>query len=300
MKLSTFVVFACLSTLVAGFSCSGGSSSNSSGTTGSTGGSGSGDSGSGGSGGGGGGSTPSTPGVVTSGDIAAWDALSQSEKNSIQSWNSLFLHQSVGQDLEDGCEANGFSFEYFNLGNSIPASPTHLYGGLFASSNGNPTEKFSEFRTNALANASNLRVAIFKFGYADIEPSTLSSVEAGYLSMVNDLKSSGIRVLHITPPLVYDTAYNQAKMDMRTWMFATFPSDVIFDLQDIESKTGATGSRCEVGGIWRICPDIRSTDSCLSRGQGSDSGDAGRGHLCASAADIISKAFLYSIYRAGR
>ena len=110
--------------------------------------------------------------LVGSGGIAAWDALAQSERNRLTSWNSLFIHQSVGQDMEDGTALNGFKAEYFAPGMLI--TTTNLYGGLFDGiSNGDPIAKFSYFRTNALANKANLRLAVFKFGYADIESGTL-------------------------------------------------------------------------------------------------------------------------------
>jgi hypothetical protein len=235
--------------------------------------------------------------LVGSAGIAAWDALAQSERNRVTSWNSLFIHQSVGQDMEDGTAINGFKAEYFAPGMLMAA--TNLYGGLFDGiSNGDPTAKFSYFRSNALANKANLRLAVFKFGYADIESGTLNAVQLGYKAMVDELKSNGIRVLHVTPPLIFDTNYNTPKMQLRSWMQTTFPDDVIFDLQDIESRTHAVGARCEQNGVWQICSDIRSTPVCPSKGQGIDT--VGQGHLCLSAAVKISKAFLYALYLAGK
>ncbi|MBK9565806.1 MAG: hypothetical protein IPO37_11665 [Saprospiraceae bacterium] len=49
-----------------------------------------------------------SPGIVGTAGVATWDALSTTEKNRVKGWNTLFLHQSVGQDLEEGCKANGF------------------------------------------------------------------------------------------------------------------------------------------------------------------------------------------------
>ena len=48
------------------------------------------------------------PGVVGTKGISDWDALPAKEKDRIKGWNTLFLHQSVGQDIEEGCAANGF------------------------------------------------------------------------------------------------------------------------------------------------------------------------------------------------
>jgi hypothetical protein len=102
--------------------------------------------------------------------------------------------------------------------------------------------------------------------------------------------------VHVTPPLVYSTAENPPKMKMRAWMLDTFKSDLIFDLQDIESLD--EGKRCEEGGVWRICQANRSTPSCPSKGQGID-GD-GAGHLCERKATEFAKALLLAIHRAGK
>lgn len=229
--------------------------------------------------------------------IAAWDALAAGEKEKIRNFGTLFLHQSVGQDLEDGAEAAGYKFNYY--GPDHKASPG-LNGGIFVDvkpglGNGNPVEKLGVFRDAVLRNKSLLRVAVMKLGYADVRQSDLASVQAQYLRTVTELRGAGVRVLHVTPPLVFDPAENAPKISMRNWMISTFSSDVVFDLQDIESKSG--GVRCEVAGTWRICPQNRSTASCPSKGQGVD-GD-GAGHLCEKAAGRIAKAFLYAIYRAG-
>lgn len=241
---------------------------------------------------------PSTPGVVGADGVAAWDALSKTEKDKVTSWNSLFLHQSVGTDLEDGSDANGYKFEYYGPDQQLS---TGLSGGIFVDvspglSNGNPKEKLAVFKSNALKHKGSLRLAIMKFGYADVRETDLATVEADYQKTVDEIKAAGIRVLHVTPPLVYDASENSAKMKMRTWMLDTFKQDIVFDFQDIESQSN--GSRCEENSIWRICQSNRSTASCPSKGQGVD-GD-GAGHLCESAATRISKAFLYAIYQAGK
>lgn len=240
--------------------------------------------------------TPTTPGIVSSEGMTAWDNLNSTEQAKVHSWNSLFIHQSVGQDLEGGCEYNGFSFEYFDGSDAI--TNKGLYAGLFRASNGDPIQKITEFKNYVNNNKSQLKVVCFKFGYADIESSTRIDVQNAYKNMVDGFRASGIRVLHITPPLVYDVAYNEPKMQVRTWMIETFKNDVIFDLQDIESKNLDSGVRCEVGGVWQICDDNRSTISCPSNGQGIDT--PAQGHLCELAARKISKAFLYAFYQSGK
>ncbi|MBK9248959.1 MAG: hypothetical protein IPM69_12800 [Ignavibacteria bacterium] len=239
--------------------------------------------------------TTTVAGVIGNNGITAWDKLATTERNKLMTWNTLFIHQSVGQDLEDGCEFNGFPMDYFARGGTIDKG---LYGGLFRASNGSPLEKFSEFKEYALANKSNLKVVCFKFGYADIEESTISIVQEGYKALVDELKANGLRVLHVTPPLVYDVAYNSPKMSVRTWMLETFKNDIIFDLQEIESKGLSSGVRCEEGSVGRVCDDIRSTAGCPSRGQGIDT--PAQGHLCEIAARTLSKSFLYSLYLAGK
>ena len=209
----------------------------------------------------------------------------------------MFLHQSVGGDIEGGCETNGYKPEFYEL-NTVMGSQTYFYGGLFASSNGDPMGKFAEFKQSALLNKNKLRLAIFEFGYADLEDATLENTKVGYKAMVDELKANGIRVLHCTPPMVYDVTYNPPIIAMGTWIKATFKNDMIFDLQDIESSSNTTGARCEQGGVWQICDNVRSTPGCPSREQGVDT--PAQGHICGTAADKISKAFLYAIYSAGK
>ena len=238
---------------------------------------------------------PSTPGIIAADGMAKWDALSMTEKSKVKGFNSLFLHQSVGGDIEGGCETNGYKPEFYEL-NTAMGSTTFFYGGLFRSSNGDPIGKFAEFKQSAILNKSKLRLAIFEFGYADIDNTLLPSVKTGYKAMVEELKANGIRVLHCTPPMVFDTTYNRPIIAMGTWMKATFPNDMIFDLQDIESRSNTTGTRCEQGGVWQICDNVRSTPGCPSREQGVDT--PAQGHICGTAADKIAKAFLYAIYSA--
>ncbi len=241
---------------------------------------------------------PGTPGVVSMDGIAAWDALPTTEKAKVVSWNSLFLHQSVGTDLEDGSDENGYTFEYYGPDQQLASG---LSGGIFVDvspglSNGNPLEKLNVFKANVLKHKASLQVAIMKFGYADVRDKDLMQVQSEYEKVTNEIKAAGVRVLHVTPPLVFDTNENAPKMKMRTWMLDTFKQDIIFDFQDIESQS--SGSRCQVNNIWQICQSNRSTTSCPSKGQGID-GD-GAGHLCQTAAARISKAFLYAIYQAGK
>ena len=230
--------------------------------------------------------------------IDAWDKLSTTEKNKIKSWNTIFMHQSVGGDLEDGANNNGFKFEYFDL-NEKPNKG--LSGNVFSASNGNPIEKIAEFKKNALTHKSIIKIAIFKFGYADITDSNIEQVKTAYKQLIDDLRNqiTNLRFVHITPPLVYITSKddgNAAKMKIADWMKATFKDkDSIFDLEEIESDNG----NCKLGSVWTICDKYRSTTKCPSKGQGIDAPE-GQGHLCESAATRISKAFLFSIYQVGK
>jgi hypothetical protein len=231
--------------------------------------------------------------------IAAWDALAADEKAKVKAFRTFFLHQSVGGDLEDGAEAVGYKFEYVD--SSATSLSAGLNGGLFSSSNGNPTGKIAEFRKLALATKASVRVAIMKFGYADIVTDKVTAAQTAYQAAVADLKAAGVRVVHVTPPLVYAVpAENAPKMATRAWMRATFPTDVIFDLEDVESTDPATGARCERGGSWEICNAVRSTTACPSLNQGIDA-PSGQGHICFEPhAKRFAKAFLYAIYLAGR
>jgi hypothetical protein len=229
--------------------------------------------------------------------IDAWDKLSTTEKNRIKDWNTIFMHQSVGGDLEDGANNNGFKFEYFDLNEK----PKGLSGNVFSVSNGDPIGKIAEFKKNALAHKSILKIAIFKFGYADINDTNLEQTKIAYKALIDDLRNQipELKFVHITPPLIYIVTKddgNAAKMKMAQWMKDTFKDkDNIFDLQEIESDNGA----CNLNGVWTICNKYRSTSSCSSKSQGVDAPE-GQGHLCESAATRISKAFLYSIYQSGK
>jgi hypothetical protein len=246
------------------------------------------------------GGNPPTPGTVGIGGIAAWDALPTAEKNKVLSFRSVFFHQSVGQDLEYGASVNGFKFEYTEPGASLMANAKQgPYGGL-AGSNGTPTSKTSAMTGFVNRNSALIKVAILKFGYADVVASNLSTAQTAYAAMVADIKSKGVRVLHVTPPFVYNVpAENAPKMQMRTWMTTTFPNDVIFDLEDVESTEPTTGARCERGGSWEICDSIRSKPGCASESQGADA-PSGQGHICKTTVPRVSKAFLYAIYQAGK
>ena len=237
-------------------------------------------------------------GVYGINSIDAWDKLSTTEKNKIKGWNTIFMHQSVGGDLEDGANNNGFKFEYFDL-NEKPNKG--LSGNVFSTSNGNPIEKIAEFKKNTLAHKSIIKIAIFKFGYADINDSNIEQVRVAYKQLIDDLRGqiADLRFVHITPPLVYITTKddgNAAKMKIAEWMKTTFKEkDSIFDLQEVESDNG----NCKLGSVWTICDKYRSTAKCPSKGQGVDAPE-GQGHLCENAATRISKAFLFSIYQVGK
>ncbi|HSO31047.1 MAG TPA: hypothetical protein VLT33_00990 [Labilithrix sp.] len=234
--------------------------------------------------------------VIGVAGVAAWDALSAAEKAKVKATPAVYLHQSVGQDLEDGAEAVGFKFEYYGPGaTSVAAGPN---GGLFNDvgpiDNGKPMEKLALVEKVAKRHQGALKVLAFSFGYADVRDEDLAKVEAEYVRVAKEVRKTGARMLHVTPPLVFDVAENGPKMKMRTWMLSTFAGEPIFDLQDIESQDG--GKRCEVSGVWRICPANRSTVTCPSKGQGVD-GD-GQGHLCSTKAAVFAKALLYALSRA--
>ena len=235
--------------------------------------------------------------VVGPSAIAAWDALSAGERERVKTVPTLFLHQSVGQDLEDGAKALGFPFEYYGPGQATIAAG--LNGGIFvdvgAVSNGDPTAKLTVWREHVGKHPS-LKVAVMKFGYADVLPGTLEVAKRGYLEAVAEIRKRGATVVHVTPPLVFDVAENPAKQALREWMLRQFTGDVILDFTDLESTDPRTGARCEEGGVWRICPSIRSREGCASEGQGIDG--PGQGHLCAAAAQRLAKALLFAIHLA--
>jgi hypothetical protein len=242
------------------------------------------------------------PGIVGTAGVVTWDGLTTFEKNRIKGWNTLFLHQSVGQDLEEGCKANGFPWEYYGNGDKVNKG---FMGGIFVDvgniPNGNPYEKIRVFKEQILNSKDVVKIGVFKFGYADIDDNNFQQVQTAYKSMVDELKSkvTDFRMLHVTPPLVYSVEPydgNSARMKVGQWMRSTFASsDVIFDLQALESNDGA----CQVNGVWHICAENRNTSADPSDINGIDT-SPGQGHIGKKAAQRISKALLLSIYNTGK
>ncbi len=242
--------------------------------------------------------TPAAPpgaNVIGVAGIAAWDALA--DKAAVRAFPSLYLHQSVGQDLQDGAAEIGFKFEYY--GPNQADVKAGLNGGLFNDvgpvDNGKPMEKMALVRKVLARHAGKLKVLSFSFGYADVRDEDLGAVNAEYTKLVREVRAAGVKFVHVTPPLVFDVAENPPKMKMRSYMLDTFKDDPIFDLQDIESLDN--GTRCEKGGVWHICQANRSSAACPSKEQGIDG--PGQGHLCSKKAAEFAKALLLAIHRAG-
>ncbi|MFN4173753.1 MAG: hypothetical protein ACK4HV_01445 [Parachlamydiaceae bacterium] len=148
--------------------------------------------------------------------------------------------------------------------------------------------------------ARNILEPIKKKG-SDTPSASFEKVKTEYKAFVDALRaqSPNLRFVHVTPPLVYSTTSfegNAAKMKVGQWMKDTFKgTDVIFDLQEIESNNGA----CQQNNVWRICTENRNTASDPSDVNGIDSSD-GQGHIGKKAGQRISKALLMSIYNAGK
>jgi len=160
------------------------------------------------------------------------------------------LHQSVGQDLEDGAKAVGFAFDYY--GPNQAEIGAGLNGGLFNDvgpiDNGKPLAKLALVERIAKRHKGKLRVMAFSFGYADVRDADLEEVEREYVRVAKAVEASGAQMLHITPPLVYDIAENAPKMKMRSWMLSTFAGKPIFDLQRYREPRQWSALR----GRWRV------------------------------------------------
>ena len=141
------------------------------------------------------GPTAARGGVVGVAGIAAWDALAATEKANLRARSSLYLHQSVGQDLEDGAEAIGWKFAYYGPGaSSLELGPN---GGLFNDvgpiDNGKPFEKLALVQKIASRHKGKLNVVSFSFGYADVRDDDLARVEAKYLEIAKEIRATGAR-----------------------------------------------------------------------------------------------------------
>ncbi|MCY7357452.1 MAG: hypothetical protein LH609_08265, partial [Rudanella sp.] len=164
------------------------------------------------------------PGVIGLTGITAWDNLSAIEKSKVKGWNSLFVHASVGGDLEDGSQNNGVKFEFYD-GEKLNEGPNGADWNSINNgnniSNGEPDKKMAAFKREALQQKDKLQIAIFKFGYADITDGNLELAKTGYKQMIDELRAGGIkRFVHITPPLIYIVTKddgNAAKMKVGQW-----------------------------------------------------------------------------------
>lgn len=236
--------------------------------------------------------------LVGAQSIAQWNALPAVDRDRVREKPILYLHQSVGQDLEDGCEANGFKFEY--VGNDTSTLKPGPNGGIFTDvgnvPNGEPFKKMDVVRRLLKQTKGAAKIVTFSFGYADVRDQDLAKVQAEYQKLVSEVKASGATFVHITPPLVYAVAENPPKQKFRAFQLATYKDDIVFDLQDLESMDG--GKRCEENGVWRICQANRSTPGCASKGQGIDG--EGAGHICERKAKEIAKGLLYAFSLAAR
>lgn len=250
------------------------------------------------------GSVPPPPGdggapakVVGTAGIAAWQALPANEKAKVNTTASLFLHQSVGQDLEDGVESLGLTYKTYTT--TVSAGLNGQIFRQFGVDNGNPTQKTARWQTESVkAGNAALAVTLMKYGYADVTAPLLATAKTAYMNAVTAIKAAGKKVVHVTPPLVFDTTENPPKLQFRDWLFQTYPNDVIYDIEDIESTHPTTGARCEVGGVWRICQEVRSTATCTSPQSSAGGDDPSQGHLCPTQATRIAPSFLYAIYLA--
>lgn len=247
------------------------------------------------------GGTTSPANVVGNGGIAAWQALSATEKAKVKTAKTLFLHQSVGQDIENGVESgpDGLTFKSYSSGATVAAGLNGAIFRVFGVDNGNPVQKTQRWQTES-TKANGPQIAIMKYGYADVTDALLTTAQNAYSAAVTAVKAKGVKVVHFTAPLVFDASENGPKMKFRDWLVQTYPQDPIFDLVDIESTNPSDGARCETGGVWHICQAVRSTASCLSDQSGSGGDDPSQGHLCPTQATRIAPAFLYAVYLAAK
>ena len=153
--------------------------------------------------------------VVGVAGIAAWYALPANEKAKVRAKSSILLHQSVGRALEDGVEAVGFNYATYDT-----VVKPGLNGQMFVNyniRNGNPSEKTARWQLESTkAGNAALTVSNMKYGYADVTASLLATAKTAYMNAVTAIKASGKAVVHVTPPLVFDTAKNPRRCSFGT------------------------------------------------------------------------------------
>ena len=292
---------------------SGGSTGGAGGATGGsggdTGGSGGGSAGStGGSAGSTGGSAGSggAPGLVVGAEgVQAFDQLSTSDQDALKQTKVFFLHMSVGGNLLSGYDhydppwvagtnSLGYVFDYVDSPSSYTSG--QMLGEQVFGQNGDPIAKIEMFQdwVGNQGVGGVVKVAGLKFCYSDLiygsgDGQDLNAVQQSYASMMSSLKGTypAVSFFHVTPPLQPANEWqsvenNNHRKAFGDWLKSTYGSDVIFDLEAVES-TAADGSSCTESGALVLCDDWKGDND---------------GHLSDAGSTQAAKAFLYALHLA--
>ena len=253
--------------------------------------------------GGTGGTGGANPGAVVGLDgVAAFDAMSNADKDTLRATKVLFYHMSVGGNLLSGYNhwdppwvagAAYLGFE-FDTADSASAYDNGLkLGELAFGFNGDPFAKIDEYENVLLGQgyAGKLDVAGFKFCYNDVTvdvTATADDVIAAYEATYDAIESAapGIRFFHVTTPLQpanqWQTVENNTlRIKLGSWMKTRYAGGrhVVFDLQEVESTTSG-GEACQQGGVRVLCDEWKGDND---------------GHLNDEGSTRAAKAFLYAI-----
>lgn len=235
--------------------------------------------------------------VVGYDGVAAFDRLTNAERDALRARAVWFIHKSVGAELTgqypSGGGAAGLGFPFHTADTAAAFGSVRLGESVFATQNGGALGKIEEFQRLATGGvAAAVRVVLMKFCFTDIGSSTdLPALEARYTQAVDAVRAAApqVRIVHVTPPVgregdAWSDSENPSRYRFGQWLATAFPRDVVFDLQSALSHEAAGRSCRTSNGAPALCASLAM-----------DSG----GHPNAVGSTQGAKALLYALWLAG-
>ncbi len=238
--------------------------------------------------------------------VQAYDAEiagNATAQDAIRSTRVFFGHQSVGADTIEGMAALGFGdpWVYWAFPDDAGYNGGAYFGQEMIGENRHPAGKVEAFRAFMIDDAYGARVDLagFKLCFQDFEDDAggdaagssaeLAALELTYAAAIDQVRAQfpGVRLFHVTPPLVaaaeWSADQNAARVALGDWLKHTYgPTDVIFDLQDVESIDPSTQQRCTAMGAWALC-DANAADD--------------HAHLSTGGKERMAKAMMTMVHR---
>jgi hypothetical protein len=238
--------------------------------------------------------------------VQAFDAEiagSATAQGVIRSARVFFGHQSIGANTVEGMASLGFGDPWVHW--AFPEDADYNGGAYFGQQmigeNRHPAGKVDAFRSFMIDDAYGGRVdmAGFKLCFQDFEADgdgdavsnapELALLQARYAATIDDVRAAypDVVLFHVTPPLVaaaeWSADQNATRVALGDWQKQTYgATDVIFDLQDVESTDPSTQQRCTALGAWALC-DANAADD--------------HSHLSTGGKERVAKALMTMVYR---